>query len=237
MIIIGLGHKKRRGKDTLAQFWMKARGKSVRIKRYAFADALKQEVSEAIVNIMINHNGGKPYTDAENFLVKIQRRIGREQRIVDRYLKNPQCAVELLCDWASVPYDPNPPMDPPMDDPLCPYGKQRALLQWWGSEYRRAQDPDYWVRKLEDTLIAERPGVDVAVITDMRFPNEFELVQYLGGIPIRLDRPGYPDDDTHQSETALNNFPFHYVISGSTVTELKTNGLALFDQIVMERLK
>jgi hypothetical protein len=233
VIIIGLGHKKRRGKDTLAQFWMEARGKSVRIKRYAFADALKVEVTEAIRSIIFNDNEGKPYTDAENLRAKILRRLGKSHLVTEQYLRNPQRAMELLCDWAGVSYDTKPSYD----DPLCPYGKQRALLQWWGSEYRRAQDPDYWVRKLEDTLISERAGVDVAVITDMRFPNEFELVQYLGGIPVRLDRPGYPDDDTHQSETALNNFPFHYVISGSSLTELKTNGLALFDQIVMERLK
>ena len=49
---------------------------------------------------------------------------------------------------------------------------QRWILQQWGTEYRRAQDPDYWVHYGMD-YIAERaePG-DLWVVTDVRFANE-----------------------------------------------------------------
>ncbi len=230
MIVIGLGHKKRRGKDTLVEFLKEARGKSVKIKRYAFADALKQEVTQAIQNIVLDIDGGKPYTNAENMFMKMRRKVGKKPLL---YVDNISYAVQVLCDWAGVPYE----QDAPKDDPLCPYGKQRYLLQWWGSEYRRASDPDYWVRKLEDTLVKERSYVDVGMITDMRFPNEFEMVKKLGGITVRLDRVGYTDVDNHISETALDGAPFDYVVKAGSLVELKANGLSLFDQVVMERLK
>jgi hypothetical protein len=88
-----------------------------------------------------------------------------------------------------------------MDDPLCPLGKQRSLLQFWGAEYRRAQDPDYWVRQLANTIELEKP--QIACISDMRFPNEMAFVlQY--GETVRVDRAGLPPS-THASETALQD--------------------------------
>jgi hypothetical protein len=40
-LIIGLGHKARNGKDAVADYIMRAFGRSQNIRRYAFADALK----------------------------------------------------------------------------------------------------------------------------------------------------------------------------------------------------
>ncbi len=77
----------------------------------------------------------------------------------------------------------------------------RQTLQLWGTEYRRRQDPDYWVKRLEEKLV----GLEKVVIDDVRFLNEVEMVQRLGGRVIRIDRPG-PNESTHASENELNDF-------------------------------
>ena len=125
-------------------------------------------------------------------------------------------AMRHLCEWAGVSYDPNAPAS---DD--YPYGKQRALYQWWGAEYRRAADPDYWVKKLAARIERERPTF--AVISDIRFANEFELCDYR----IRMDRPGFEiEDGAHQiSERQLDVMPasrWDAVISASTTLEVET---------------
>jgi hypothetical protein len=58
---------------------------------------------------------------------------------------------------------------------------QRWLLQQWGTEFRRAQDPDYWV-KYGLAYIEERyqPG-DLWVVTDVRFKNEAQAIHDAGG--------------------------------------------------------
>ena len=69
----------------------------------------------------------------------------------------------------------------------------RQILQWWG-DYRRDQDPDYFVKQT-------RPDGDT-VITDVRFPNEAALVRQLGGQLWQIRRPGYEAGGTgHASDT------------------------------------
>lgn len=54
----------------------------------------------------------------------------------------------------------------------------RRLLQYWGTEHRRAQDPDYWVKRTREALGSIAGPV---VIPDIRFANEAALVRELGG--------------------------------------------------------
>lgn len=62
------------------------------------------------------------------------------------------------------------------------------------------------------------------IITDMRFPNEFDAVKSRGGITIRVNRDNGTraiDVNTHPSETALDNHNFDYVIDNtSSVSDL-----------------
>lgn len=54
----------------------------------------------------------------------------------------------------------------------------RQWLQWWGTEYRRAQDPEYWLK----AWVASLPAGNITVICDdVRFVNESELIRALGG--------------------------------------------------------
>ncbi len=82
----------------------------------------------------------------------------------------------------------------------------RRLLQWWGTEYRRAQDPDYWT-KAWDRLIA---GYDLArvhiLVDDVRFMNEVEVIGRHGGRFVRIIRPGVAAAGNHASEISLDGF-------------------------------
>ena len=50
------------------------------------------------------------------------------------------------------------------------------------------------------------------IITDLRFPNEYDAVADRNGITIRVTRPGTLAG-THPSETALDSYPYTYEIS------------------------
>ena len=98
-----------------------------------------------------------------------------------------------LPEW--VVYDP----EAPMDDPLCPLGKQRSLLQFWGTNYRRAQDEDYWVNQVAQKIASDNPTF--ALLTDFRFENEASILDF----KVKVDRPGIKVLD-HPSEHALDKY-------------------------------
>jgi len=82
----------------------------------------------------------------------------------------------------------------------------RRILQWWGTEYRRAQDPDYWTkawgRKVE--------GLDLEVlhilVDDVRFLNELQVIKDHGGLVVKVVRPGFDGANNHASETSLDDY-------------------------------
>jgi hypothetical protein len=75
----------------------------------------------------------------------------------------------------------------------------RELLQEYGSQVRRADDPDYWIRRWEFGIA--RATANVAT-PDCRFPNEAHAVRRLGGLLWKVERPGHTGSG-HVSETAL----------------------------------
>lgn len=82
----------------------------------------------------------------------------------------------------------------------------RRILQWWGTEYRRAQDPDYWTKAWETELQAVAAGQRHILVDDVRFHNEVEVVQRNGGVLIRVERPGFNGANDHSSENSLDDF-------------------------------
>lgn len=123
-----------------------------------------------------------------------------------------------------------------MTDPFCPLGKHRALLQWWGTEYRRAQDPFYWVRKLALRIADDKP--QFALISDMRFPNEAMWVKANEGYTVNVTRHGYRMSEGiegHYSDVALDSYAYDYKItvgdSEEGLSELRKDILTVFDMI------
>lgn len=159
--------------------------RSLNVQTFKFATALYQEVNDWL----------KVFSGASNW--------ANATIIESRMLTNGQVQYyTALPKW--VQPDPSPEISK-----LAPYGKHPKLLQWWGTEYRRAQDPDYWTNKLFASIPSD---TDIALITDVRFPNEFIDIKEHGGYMVNVTRlnedgsvycaPDRPSD--HVSETALD---------------------------------
>lgn len=103
--------------------------------------------------------------------------------------------------------------DDPLADMVDYYGWDRAkvempevreVLQKTGVTARQVMGENVWV----DATMRDLP--DLAVITDVRFPNEVAAIRQRGGIVLRVVRKGVvplvmADGTIHESETALDD--------------------------------
>lgn len=111
--------------------------------------------------------------------------------------------------------------NPDMTDPLLPHGKHPFLMQWWGTNYRRTQDPDYWVKKWKEQV---RNFDGIVVVSDLRFINEAKAIKSLGGYTVKIQRLN-PDgscyfdpdrDPGHLSEIELDEWNWDFLISAKS---------------------
>ena len=103
----------------------------------------------------------------------------------------------------------------------------RSLLQHFGTEEVRANDPNFWVDTVARLLKATQNDWDYILIPDVRMPNEIERIydffNYNDIITVRVER--YNRDETlyespdftkeqhsHYSEIALDDYAFQYII-------------------------
>ena len=80
----------------------------------------------------------------------------------------------------------------------------RRVLQLWGTEYRRAQNENYWLAKMGAFMWQHEHGQPVGVvIPDCRFENEARwVIVHGGGQVIEITRD-VPDVAAHSSEKGL----------------------------------
>ena len=164
----------------------------------AFADALRQEVSRS-------------------FSVDMHELTCRATK---------ELPSELLALWRSTDLSfvsavlaSHPETDP--NEPQSP----RQIMRWWGTEYRRAQDPEYWIKAMRER-IAWADGIPLPapaiVITDVRFGNEADLIREMGGQIWRMHRPGHAIESNHVSTVSGKEFaPDQTVINSGTLDELE----------------
>jgi hypothetical protein len=230
-VVFGFGYRARSGKGTAVDEIIKQRGLLVPtgamfegtpegsmfrgtgvqpegrydIRKYSFADALRSEVNAAF------------------------KRAGGPVRLllVDRpthFVQANENFIELP-DWVML--EENPEVNE-----QYPWGKHRTFYQWWGTEYRRSIDSEYWVRQLAQRIELEKP--QIALIDDMRFPNEMEFVKQHGET-VLVDRDGLPPS-THASETALADMsPEDWSIileNNGTLEEFKEGAVTAFDELI-----
>jgi uridine kinase len=89
----------------------------------------------------------------------------------------------------------------------------RTLLQNYGTNIRRADDPMYWVKKYVQKLV-DSPKNHRVLTDDVRFINEAEAIKaFDDGILIRLERTDLEQTDTHQSETEQKEIECDYTIT------------------------
>lgn len=93
--------------------------------------------------------------------------------------------------------------------------RMRVLLQWWGTDYRRAENPDYWVNRVR-RMVADGQWY----VTDVRFPNEVEMIRAAGGEVWRIVRPGI-ERMGHTSESIIDTItPDRTIVNDSDVDTL-----------------
>lgn len=89
----------------------------------------------------------------------------------------------------------------------------RSLLQRHGVAMRNHVGEDVWVDAVARKI---RRISGPVVVTDVRFPNEADLIEEtFGGVLARIVRPGLVSTDTHISETALDGRTAHVVVTNS----------------------
>ncbi len=107
-----------------------------------------------------------------------------------------------------------------LDEPRTP----RQVLQWWGTEFRRAESPGYWTSQLLQRVRTLREqGASRLVVTDCRFTNELQVLRTAGAKLWRVQRAGLaPVEGQHTSATELRDTPADETLDNDgTVQQLR----------------
>lgn len=195
--IIGLTGFAGTGKDTVADFLVTHH----HFHKLAFADALRGEVAEGfgVDPIYLKH----PSTKNVPMAAFSMRRAPLD------FLAGATLGMRGVPRGADGRID-----DAWLDAPRSP----RQIMQWWGTEYRRAQHRNYWTRVLTERVVfAQRDGQQRFVITDCRFENEVDTLLAMGGVLWQVTRPGIDGvttaEGTHVSATNGSAFKPSAVIA------------------------
>lgn len=187
MLILGLTGAAGAGKDTVADYLSERYG----FVKLAFAGVLRQEVQKAfgLPDQSLFHD--RALKEEPTSTLSLSNCLDED------FVRLALPLVERLHHSSDVSA---------LFRPLSP----RRVLQWWGTEYRRAQDGAYWVESLERCLHAflfsfvypeHRPTR--FVITDCRFENERAWVHDLSGNVWHIHRDAAAPVASHVTTQAL----------------------------------
>ena len=209
-MIVGLTGPARCGKNTIADHLVAKYG----FTRLAFSDALYREVAEAF---------------------DVPEQVFRDDGCKERCLfPITQCRAPEFVDVLASIYKLTPETRTLQErsgvlSPHWPYSP-REILQWWGTEYRRAQDPDYWVKKLDEALQKHFSASAVfplkLAVDGVRFANEEAYLRGLVGFEMwHIYRPGGPAVASHVSEVEQKNITVHVdtdvvILNNGTIAQL-----------------
>jgi len=163
--IIGLQGPKGSGKDYAYKVLEEV--SPVRVKRFAFADELKLELSETFGLSMALLHGSEEEKDTS------YTKTLWSNPMVEKHAEGREGAMTY-----------------------------RELLQIYGTEIARlGRGADVWLDKLKPKVYdwLEEDDEHVAVITDVRYPNECQWVTDAGGTNVLIDG-NRSNKDTHPSE-------------------------------------
>jgi len=198
-LILGLGNRARHGKDTFAAaielYFAKQNGAAAKHGLANYKPIVVQKIAFA----------DALYREANQWLSTSPAWLFGGEGLID---------TVRVPDWVT----PDPEAEISV---RAPYGKHAKLLQWWGTEYRRSQDQDYWVKQWVASI---NPKANIVLATDMRFLNEAAAVKSVGGFTVQVNRknvdgtpfvdPSRPAD--HISETQLDGYNYDHEITVKT---------------------
>lgn len=91
----------------------------------------------------------------------------------------------------------------------------RSLLQWYGTEYRRTQDENYWINRFLDKALAVFARGQQVVVDDCRFDNERWLLKEYGCLDVWVRNT---EQDAVASEGIVGHASEAMVEAGALVT-------------------
>jgi hypothetical protein len=199
-IIIGLTGLAGAGKDTVADTLCTHAG----FTKIAFADALRLEVAGAFnlgdqMAILTDRATKETPCNALRFSRCSEVRF--VERMYDKHSgERPDFDYD---EWSATPRSP------------------RQVMQWWGTEYRRADEENYWTNRVAMRVLSAHP-IQRWVITDCRFANEARAIRSMGGELWQVLRPNHASvEGGHASQNDGTYFkPEAVVLNGSTITGL-----------------
>ena len=224
MLLIGISGHKQSGKDTTVDTVRRMlAGASVPIERISLADPLKEELAE-----FLSSNSGQIVFDffMENVLDP-DTQIEIIQSIFPKIIMgkgvnafNSTTGQDYRKSWFLDLLSKEEYLEI-FNDPDRK-NRFRKLMQWWGTDFRRATEDDYWRRKGIEAikkLDAYWQGQCILFVPDIRFPDEAKMIKELGGLMFRVERPT-TEVDSHPSETLMDNYVgFDYVLDNSGTLE------------------
>ena len=160
------------------------------------------------LNIVILPMALRLREEVENFI----RQVGAEDRVplvhgdqndkVRVFYIEEKCALEQCEPWLNFVAENRDIQDQPGRSAVT----VRRILQWWGTEYRRAQDPDYWTKAWEKKLQEYDLTNTYVLVDDVRFVNELNIIKKYDGIFVKIERPGFNGANNHSSENSLDHY-------------------------------
>lgn len=164
--LIAVSGKMGAGKDTIAPLLMNKMNPNGKNVHMSFADPLREEVNEII-------DSNSYAEDGEGYLYKV-RRVMDDAPSREILMQARRLVIQAIHNEGVITASDHTT-------------SMRMLLQWWGTDVRRAVDPDYWVKRtMRMVMRAMGNGVSV-YITDARFTNELDAIHAAGGKIIRID--------------------------------------------------
>jgi len=171
--------------------------------RFAFSDALYEEVAQAF-NVSQAFLRGSSTKEVPHHKLRLCAPLNQVFTAVVRYY-HPEVSVL---------------------QPLSP----RQVLQWWGTEYRRTEHPNYWVDRLRARiadLTMSTFGPLRVVVDGVRYANEVHFIhEYNDGELWLINRPGAEPVAEHSSEKLFHAWSYDQTITNDgTIEELKAKVL------------
>lgn len=113
----------------------------------------------------------------------------------------------------------------------------REFMQFFGSEIMRKMYGPVWINKTLRQISREQSAI--AIISDVRFPNEAEAIKKAGGIIVKLHRK-QKTKDLHQSELGVDlvdesiiDYNIQNNKRGSSLDDLQQNVKQIYDTVVL----
>lgn len=220
MKIIGISGRKQSGKNTVANF---INGQILKHKNMINDFIISDDGSLKIETV--NQNGNKDWgifdvtRKDETYVEYAERELWPYIKVYHfaDYLK--KMCVDLFDLTPQQVYGTDEDKNTP-----TPYGMtSREFLQHLGTNVMRQIKDTIWVDYTIKTILQEQS--EIAIIPDVRFPNEIHEIKKHGGIVIRLYRNVFDSD--HECESALDpdlfdwdNFDLLIDNNETSVTEL-----------------